>query len=256
MNLLWIVMDAVRADHLSCYGYTHPTTPTIDGLAGQGVRFEEVITPGARTWESFCSFLTGLYPPHHGVRFMGSPGLSTQVPLLTEILCRQGFETLGRTADLSLVGLDRGFSDFDPAWRKQRSGIHRFRTINHLLSRFKPSVFDPTETARGDARETDEALRWIRHQKDKPWFSLIRYLTAHWPYWPPAPFDSMFAPDSNLDHRFNDNHRREEIVAGRGLTPDQVKHAISHYDGAIRFIDGEIARLVEGLNTATTFTST
>lgn len=60
MNLLWILMDAVRYDHLSCYGYHRLTTPIVDSIAEQGVRFDQVITPGARTWESFCSFFTGL----------------------------------------------------------------------------------------------------------------------------------------------------------------------------------------------------
>lgn len=240
-------MDAVRYDHLSCYGYQRSTTPIVDSIAEQGVRFDQVITPGARTWESFCSFFTGRYPQHHGVRYMGGAPLSGKIPVLAEILKNYGFATFGRTVDLTAAGLDRGYQDFDPEWNREHSGIHRYRTINRILNKVFPHRSISGESAAYDSANSQALIRWAQRQRGNNWFGLIRYLTAHWPYSPPPPFATMFASRFDGDHSFNDYAKREDIVAGRGFSANQIQHAITHYDRAIRFIDAEIGKLIESL---------
>ncbi|MFC1800385.1 sulfatase-like hydrolase/transferase, partial [Candidatus Eisenbacteria bacterium] len=66
-NVVLIVVDALRPDHLGCYGYSRPTSPNIDELAAGGIVFETAITQAPWTKASFPSFLTSLYPFQHGV---------------------------------------------------------------------------------------------------------------------------------------------------------------------------------------------
>src|SRR6185369_1422212 len=61
-NVVLIVLDTVRADHLGCYGYSQKTTPYIDELASKGVRFDQMITPSPWTAPSHAAIFTGLFP--------------------------------------------------------------------------------------------------------------------------------------------------------------------------------------------------
>ncbi|MHC5012893.1 MAG: sulfatase-like hydrolase/transferase, partial [Planctomycetota bacterium] len=67
-NVVVLVPDTVRGDHVSANGYPRETTPSIDALAAEGANFTQAVTVAPRTWQSFTSILTGRYPPHHGVR--------------------------------------------------------------------------------------------------------------------------------------------------------------------------------------------
>ena len=66
-NVVLIVLDSVRRDHLSCYGYERDTTPHIDRIASQGVRFTRATAASCWTIPSHASLFTGLYPSEHGV---------------------------------------------------------------------------------------------------------------------------------------------------------------------------------------------
>ena len=73
-SLLLVTLDTTRADHLGAYGYPHVDTPTLDGWAEAGVRFERAITPAPLTLPSHASLMTGLLPPRHGVHVNGEDG--------------------------------------------------------------------------------------------------------------------------------------------------------------------------------------
>lgn len=66
MHIILIVVDTLRADHLGCYGYFRDTSPNIDKLAAEGVRFSESHATAIATGPAFSSIITGLYPIHHG----------------------------------------------------------------------------------------------------------------------------------------------------------------------------------------------
>jgi arylsulfatase A-like enzyme len=93
-NVLILVPDTVRADHLSLNGYPRPTSPALDALAGEGANFSQAITVAPRTWQSFAAILTGRYPPHHGVRFLFDDPLSRETPTLATLLREQNYETI------------------------------------------------------------------------------------------------------------------------------------------------------------------
>ena len=91
-NIILVVVDALRPDHLGCYGYGRPTSPYIDSLAAGGVVFETAISHAPWTKVSFPSFLTSLYPFQHGISNWEST-LPDSLLTLPEYLKAQGYGT-------------------------------------------------------------------------------------------------------------------------------------------------------------------
>ena len=92
-NVLILVPDTVRGDHLSINGYSKRTSPALDALARDGVNFTDAVSVAPRTWQSFTSILTGLYPVHHGVRHIFDQPLSPTIPSMGSMLREAGSET-------------------------------------------------------------------------------------------------------------------------------------------------------------------
>jgi arylsulfatase A-like enzyme len=90
--IVWIVIDTLRADHLGSYGYPRNTSPNLDRLAMDGIRFENAIAPSSWTLPSFTSMLTGLYPPSHGILRARDSYVGAD-EMLAEILKKNGFKT-------------------------------------------------------------------------------------------------------------------------------------------------------------------
>ncbi|MCH7527131.1 MAG: sulfatase-like hydrolase/transferase, partial [Planctomycetes bacterium] len=92
-NVLLVTLDTLRPDRLGCYGYTRARTPAIDSLADFGVLFEDAVTCAPLTLPSHATILTGLYPPHHGVRDNGRHFLTPDHVTLAETLKEHGYDT-------------------------------------------------------------------------------------------------------------------------------------------------------------------
>ena len=120
-NILLITIDALRADHLSCYGYERTTSPHIDKVAGEGFIFENVIAPSSWTAPSMVSLFTSVYPINHGVvhgfikngkTILNQEVFSHEIITLPEILKAHGYTTFGIAANLHFseqFGFGRGF---------------------------------------------------------------------------------------------------------------------------------------------------
>ena len=103
------------ADHLGCYGYSAGTTPNVDALAREGVRFTSVITPYPMTLPAHASMLTGTYPKTHGVRW-NSDRLGEANRTLASDLRAAGYQTAGFVGGFPLsrkFGLGQGFETYD-----------------------------------------------------------------------------------------------------------------------------------------------
>ena len=123
-NVLVIVVDTLRADHLSSFGYPRSTSPNIDHTATQGVLFENAISPSSWTFPSHASLLTGRYQYEHGMDKIGQmPVLSSEafspngLPTLGEALMKKGYRTgafsANRTFFTQDLGFGRGFVHFE-----------------------------------------------------------------------------------------------------------------------------------------------
>jgi arylsulfatase A-like enzyme len=125
-NILLISIDALRADHLGCYGYDRATSPFIDELARRGVFFEHASVNTHGTTPSHTTMLTGLYQETHRVALtdVARSGIPREVTLLPEILKREGYETIAVTGAGNVggrFGFARGFDEFD----KPGGGVER-----------------------------------------------------------------------------------------------------------------------------------
>ncbi len=176
-SFLLITLDTTRRDHLSCYGYSAPTTPVIDSLAAAGVLFENAIAPVPVTLPSHSTMMTGLNPNEHGVRNNGFV-LGSDRECLAEVLGRSGYVT-GATCGAFPVdhqfGLAQGFDSYDD----QFSTESRTRDWQWLQ------------------RTADEVTRitadWMAARDDRPFFHWAHYFDPHAPYDPPEPFANRFA---------------------------------------------------------------
>ena len=210
-SILIITVDALRADHLGCYGYAKNTSPNIDRLIGGGLRFERAWTPEPLTGPAMCSMVTGLYPHQHGASRNGlrmQEGLSS----LPKILARNGYATA------AIVG----------TWTLKDNltllGEH-FETYGERLSRRRWFGILNSESTCEDV--TDDALDWLEEGtgkgEDAPFFLWVHYIEPHAPY------------------RFH-----AEYAERLGVNDDQLKKR-DRYDTEIAAVDASIARLMAGV---------
>ena len=129
-NVLLVVLDTVRADRLSLYGYPRPTSRTLEKLARQGIRFDEARATAPWTLASHASMFTGRWPSELDVRWL-TP-LRGRFPTVAEYLGSHGFATAGFAANTGYcsydTGLDRGFThfeDYDLNFHRRTSGEWR-----------------------------------------------------------------------------------------------------------------------------------
>src|SRR5450755_339253 len=174
LNLVVVTIDTLRPDHLHCYGYSKIETPAIDGVANDGVLFENAVTQTPLTTPSHASIFTGLNPTAHHVRDTGGFILKSSSTTLATILQAQGWDTaafLSSAVLKKLFGLNQGFRVYDDQMPKPGKG-HEF--------------LEDAERRAGDT--VDHALRWLDTQSGKPFFLWVHLYDPHAPYQPPAPF--------------------------------------------------------------------
>lgn len=211
-SVLLLVVDTLRADRLGAYGYSRPTSPNLDALAGRGVRFGQYYTSCAWTRPAMASLLTGLYPRTTGVYEQLDDRLAPDLLSLAERLHGAGYRTLGVTANPNIntdYGFDQGFD------RYVDSGGMRPLTRAGGGARRKGMETAELVTDRTLALVDEAALAGA------PYYLQIQYIDPHIPYDPPP---------THLD----------------AVRPASVGSA-DPYDGEIHFADAEIGRLLDGL---------
>lgn len=223
-NVLMIVLDTVRADHLDLYGYSRPTFALTGKYLKDGLVFDRAAANGTFSLPSHASLFTGLLPSAHGARpVLGGDTaygrLWPEVDTLASYLQRQGYRTVGVSAnDIFLAewtGLQKGFDAFSAsAGRTARfaplSSVVRRLMVRGARARRRPST---NWTA---AQVTDAAID-VASQGDEPFFLFLNYFDAHDPHTPigsPPWFNAASA------------------------------QPIDAYDTEIAYIDSEVARLL------------
>jgi arylsulfatase A-like enzyme/uncharacterized membrane protein (GlpM family) len=251
-DVLLIVVDTLRADHLSSYGYSRRTSPTIDALAAEGVLFENSFATSSYTLPSHASMLTGQYPRVHQIEWDTShdppPPTGENLP---QVLQSLGYRTGAFSANTFYFtrehGFGRGFLHFDDffhsledmAWRTAYGAIAT-RLVRHRLG---------LEDLPGRKLATDvneETLRWIRKDGRRPFFAMLNYMDAHEPYLPPQPYRNQFSATPNPGGLLNSKWHIPKT-----LTPGQLQSEIDAYDGGIAYVDAEVSRLLAGIRSMT-----
>jgi len=180
-SVLLVTLDTTRADHLGCYGSPFASTPNLDQLARDGVRFDDALSPVPLTLPSHASILTGMVPRRHGVRNNALFRLGPEPAVLAGELQRHGYRTAAFVSAVVLdriTGLDRGFEHYDDS---VRIGSRRaFNYKERAASQTNDAVFDHLESL------------------TEPFFLWVHYFDPHLPFEPPEPFRARF-PDRPYD---------------------------------------------------------
>jgi arylsulfatase A-like enzyme len=204
-NVVVVAIDTLRADHLGCYGYSRPTTPRIDALAGEGVVFEHAISQSPWTLPAFASILTGVIPQRHGagqgkqclLRPCGA--LAPDQATLAELFARAGYRTASFVSN-GFVGSESGLAR---GFEQASTWLSGTLAVNH-------------------------ALAWLEEQQKRPeqappFFLFVHLVEPHMPYAPPpedvAPFLDPAYPGplgtyvdgSSLPERPTDADRRRIV---------------------------------------------
>ena len=199
-NIILLVMDAGRADHLSCYGYARPTTPHIDRIAAEGTLYEKAISAAVWTVPSHASLFTGMYLSGHGL-YGRKLKLRQDIPTMASFLSSYGYDTLALTANALIgqaTGLARGFAELKdvrnvfqgerlPGWQKKGNAL--YRRLYYGRSPHKHTWYDS-----GAWRLNFELKRWIGQRRDaqRPFFIFANYMEPHLRYDPPRAFRRRF----------------------------------------------------------------
>jgi arylsulfatase A-like enzyme len=259
-NVVLIVMDTVRADHLSLYGYQRDTTPQLRALAQEAVVYNNSISAADLTLTSHASLFTGMYPSWHGAYCQPPEAtygreLAKEYPTVAELLKKAGYETLGVAANLYLradFGLERGFDVFRiprpvPMLPDESRYLLR-RLVRHGLSYgFDTAQFDRLYS-RGEDIDLG-AFDTLEHRSrpGDPFFLFLNYMDAHFPYVPPAPFSASF-PGRQSRTTQDDLLAEQYLIAnGTAQPPEYRPHCVSQYDGGIAYEDAQIGRVANWL---------
>jgi len=245
-NVLLVTFDTTRADRIGSYGNDRIRTPTLDGLAEEGIRFANAVSVAPITAPSHSTILTGLYPTGHGVRDNGLFVLSEQNRTLAEILKDRGYATaaaVGAFPVIARFGFDQGFDLFDDHLTGMYEDYLGERTPK------KEMFFDE----RRAAQVNEAVIPWLEAREDEPFFLWLHYFDPHQPFEPPPPYDQLYADDlydgeiaysdSRLGHMLDQLKRmgkldRTLIVMtadhGEGLGEhNEITHAVLAYDSTL-----------------------
>jgi arylsulfatase A-like enzyme len=249
MNILVILVDTLRADHLSCYGYKRETSPHIDRIAQQGVLFENAFAPSSYTLPSHASILTGLYPYEHGVEWDTPRALfDAPHPSLGNAFQPQGYRTAAFSANIywftRALGFGRGFVHFEDYF--QSIGDMIFRTVyGRAFETFvlQKIGFEDIPARKRAADVNRSFLKWVDRDTKRPFFAFLNYMDTHDPYLPPKPYRAKFSKLKNPGGILNWRVGRDDPK----LTKAQIDSEIAAYDGGIAYVDDQIGQLLNEL---------
>lgn len=247
LNVLFVTVDTLRADHLGAYGYVRDTSPNIDKLAKEGVLFSQAVAQWPKTTPSFASMLTSTYGHYNGLIKKGRQKIDDYFVLLPEILKNANYNTVGVVTNPNLAtayNFNQGFDTYIEIWRK--------------------SISEEAEYV------TEDALSWLRDNSHKgKFFMWLHYVDPHAPYLPPEPYNEMYVGDKYYDGSQRVPINKPMLDHFGGILPhkqledhDELDYYIAQYDTEIRYTDESIGRVLDAVkamglndNTIIIFTS-
>ncbi|MFI5394395.1 MAG: sulfatase [Candidatus Binatia bacterium] len=189
-NVVLITIDTLRADHLSCYGYTALATPHIDQLAADGVLFDHAFCDVTWTTPSMCSVMTGTYPTIHGFKSTDVNQLKEGAITLAEVLHNHGYTTAAVVGSFPLdhiYGLNQGFQEYDdhftaPLLTGSSTPVQHVPSVFHKsgkeLEDFR-ALKVRNDSCRSDPEVTAAATAWLQQNSSRRFFLWVHYFGPH-----------------------------------------------------------------------------
>jgi arylsulfatase A-like enzyme len=250
-NVVLLVLDTVRASELSMLGYQRPTTPNLERWARRGVVFESAFSTAPWTLPSHAGIFTGRWAHE----LTDTSTMDGRFPTIAEVMRENGYATSGFVANLAYttrqVGVGRGFDHYEDfvvsagealqstALGRAAVGSDWLRNLlgYHELINRKPA-----------SRISADFLRWLDHNRSRPFFAFLNYFDAHEPYMPSEGDAARFrigpAEDRGpFEHRLNNIKHAD----WHSLSASQVAQERALHEAAIAGIDREIGALLDGM---------
>jgi arylsulfatase A-like enzyme len=233
-NVVIVMVDTLRADHMSAYGYARDTTPFIRQFSSQGFVFEHARSQASCTFPSVNSLLTSRNPAIFTRQKPEDFTIPEDYPAIAEILQEGGYSTIAVSASPIVRASP---SDFNPIGGFDR-GFDTF--IEDVL--WSPGG----KVNRAIAQQLDTV--------EEPFFLYAHYMEPHGPYRPPERYTKHFAGEYE-GHIFI--KRGNPVPIGRMLysngphydiTDRDIQHLVDLYDDEIRYFDGVFRRLIKNLD--------
>lgn len=248
-NVILIVVESLRSDHVGCYGYARNTTPAIDALAADGIQFNRAFASSGWTMPSVMTLMTSRSPSDHGA-ISYRHALAAGITTLAAELRRGGYSTAGIVANPTLHG-EYGF----------RSGFDLYDDFTILCDvpidgAAERGDSEPIHVRSTSAETTRLAVPWLAARKNdpsKPFFLFLFYFDPHYDYLPISPYDALFT-----DSRYTGMQKGHGIrrLRGRNISADDKTQIMALYDGEIRCVDDQINQLLSELHRLGLYDST
>ncbi len=242
-SILVLVLDTVRADALSLYGYGRATTPRLESWIAthDAAVYPSVYATASWSAPSHASLLTGRLPSAHGIHGASPRGSMTADVTLAELLARSGYLTGAFVANARLGAipdLRRGFDDFD----LPEATRPLYLVGEGYRRRWAPGLMADRVLPYPSAREINRrVVSFLDAAGDRPVFVLANYMEAHAPYAAPAPFRGRFGSGSGW---------KRPVRTDLGLDPQELRGTRDAYDEEISALDDAIVDLLEVLDSS------
>ncbi|MBW1884323.1 MAG: sulfatase [Deltaproteobacteria bacterium] len=219
-DILVVILDTVRRDRLSAYGYERKTSPVLESLSAASRKYTNAYATSGWTTPSHASLFTGLYPVRHGAT-QENWQLSQEVNSLAEVLQDAGYQTVGVTGNAMITaerGFDQGFEIYHESWR---GAPNRAR----------------------DAISVEWVKTFLAERDDpRPLFLFVNLIGAHTPY--DSCGKSCAAFGAKLDGQLTDSFWKDFYLGRRAFTSLQFDRLRRLYDAEVKEVDANLGRIL------------
>ena len=243
LNVVLVVLGGARADRLSSHGYVRETTPFLDRVARQGVRFSNAVSTAPKALSAHASLFTGLFTSTHGAS-EERPQLDDRHATLAETLAAAGYRTAAFCSNPSVApatGFGRGFEVFRSETGDGRSiaraAYYARRASDRLLRR-----------SDAGARRSNLALFDWLNGDTRPFFAFLHYGETRLRRQPPASHERLFVPQEIKRGQLRAVERGWTRPSGIESDLDERRRLLGDvYDGALRYVDERVAEVAAHL---------
>ena len=236
-NLILIIVDTLRADHLSCYGSPNPT-PHLCALAEDGGTRYLAFSHASWTKPSIATILTSLLPSSHGA-ISKTARLSPNAHLVSEALQASGYATGGIVSNINLApsfGFDHGWDEYQylaPDYlagaQESSSKLLLYQLVRKVFFKLRPG-HRVTDYYQDSTTVNAHAFDWLERHRRSRFFLFLHYMDPHDPYFR-HPYDGYAIARVEND----------DPSPGRAAEMEQL------YSGEVRHVDESVGKLVERL---------
>ncbi|MBV0903304.1 sulfatase [Haloarcula salina] len=235
-NVILLSFDALRADHLGCYGYERDTSPNLDQLAEVSTLFRNAYSASSHTREAVPALLTGEYPD-----VAIDDGFRLATDTVASMLAEAGFATAGFHSNPFVsraYGFDTGFDEFDDDlhFGKNKFVALAQRALDKLRNRHYARATEINE----------RSLSWLDSLDGEPFFLWNHYMDTHGPYEPPSEYRTMYAEREISDRKAQSLYQRA-IKSPESITDEERRLLIDLYDAEIAYNDDRVGAFLDAL---------